>query len=116
MSGVVVVVTAVVVVVVKVVVVTAVADVTDVVDVDVFVEENTGEMVSVKLSSVVPTLVESDVVMSFSPVVVKSISVCCALSCIVVITAFVVVTPATTRNIKMPLMRIIPFFVFPETS
>ena len=104
MSGVVVVVVAVVVVVVTIVVVTVVS---------VVVEENTGEMVSVKLSSVVSTVVERDAIMSFSPVVVKSILFSCALSCIVVITAAVVVAPATIRNIKMPLMRKIAFLVFP---
>ena len=72
-------------------------------------EENEGEMVCVKLASV--TVVKTDSVRSFSNVVIKSI-----LSCIVVITAAVVIAPVTTENIKKTLMRITAFLLFPEPS
>ena len=81
-------------------------------------EENKGELVSVKLTSVtvVFNVVESDAVRSFSVVVIKSILSSCGLFCIVVITAAVVIAPVTTKNIKMTLMRITAFLLFPEPS
>ena len=86
-----------------------------VVKVDVFVV-----VVAVMLTSgkeVVSIVVETDAGRSFhSNVVIKSILSSFTLFCIVVINAAVVVAPATTRNIKMPLMRITTFLTFPETS
>ena len=112
MSGFVVVVKVVVVVVTVVVVRVVVFIVTFV----VVVEENTGEMVSVKLTSVF-TVVETEAVRSFSIVVIKSTFTSWALSCTVVITAAVVIAPAeTNKNIEMTFMRITTFLVFPETS
>ena len=72
-------------------------------------EENEGEMVCVKLASV--TVVKTDSVRSFSNVVIKSI-----LSCIVVITAAVVIAPVTTKNINITFVRIRAFLFFPEPS
>ena len=106
------------VVVVTVVVVRIVVDIVAV----VFVvdEENTGELVLVKLTSVnevVFTVVETEAVRSFSIVVIKSSFSSCALSCTVVITVAVVIAPAeTNKKIKMTFMRITTFLVFPETS
>ena len=107
MSGFVVVVTVVVIVVVSVVVVVVVV-----------VEEENGEMVSVKLTSVtvVFNVVESDAGRSCSAVVIKSILSSFSLSCIVVTTAAVVIAPVTTKNIKMTLMKITAFLVFPDLS
>ena len=108
------------VVVVKVVVVTVVVGVVTVAVAFVVVDENTGKIVSVMLTSgkeVVSTVVETDAGSSFHSIVVtKSILSSLALSCIVVTTATVVVAPATTRNIKMPLMSITTFLTSPETS
>ena len=114
---VVVVVVTVVVVVVVTVVVRVVVVVTDAAVV-VVVEEENGEMVSVKLTSVtvVFNVVESDAGRSCSAVVIKSILSSFSLSCIVVTTAAVVIAPVTTKNIKMTLMKITAFLVFPDLS
>ena len=88
--------------------------ITVVVVVDVF--KVVGKMVSVKLISVVANVVETDAVKSFSvvvAVVIKSIWSLSDLSCIVVFTAAAVVTPATTINIKMLLIRITTFLTSP---
>ena len=84
----------------------------------VVVEEENGEMVSVKLTSVtvVFNVVESDAGRSCSAVVIKSILSSFSLSCIVVTTAAVVIAPVTTKNIKMTLMKITAFLVFPDFS
>ena len=95
------------------VVVVAVTDVVVVVEV-----ENKGEMVSVKLTSVtiVSNVVDSDAGRSCSAVVIKSILSSFSLSCIVVTTAAVVIAPVTPKNIKMTLMKITAFLVFPDPS
>ena len=84
----------------------------------VVVEEENGEMVSVKLTSitVVFNVVESDAGRSCSAVVIKSILSSFSLSCIDVTTAAVVIAPVTTKNIKMTLMKITAFLVFPDLS
>ena len=109
MSGFVVVFRVVVTVVVRVVVVVTDAAVV------VVVEEENGEMVSVKLTSVT-VVVESDAGRSCSAVVIKSILSSFSLSCIVVTTAAVVIAPVTTKNIKMTLMKMTAFLVFPDLS